>query len=156
MRSKYPATYAIGLSFSKLSPTSFSLKSVDLISSLSGLVVAGIKAGTLESAFEICASRLSKSSSQFPRDEFKNELKNSFVKACVNWMGVGLSLFPHCCRIVPKKFCWGSVKPSGQQKFESVVLLKVIPDLTNGIYGNQPTIDAFYSASDIFISLNNL
>ena len=32
----------------------------------------------------------------------------------------------------------------------------MISDLANGIYGNQPSIDAFDPASDFFISINNL
>ena len=54
-------------------------------------------------------NRLSKSSAQFPVYEFKNELKNNLRKACVNWIAVGLSLLPPCCRMEPKKFSSGSV-----------------------------------------------
>jgi hypothetical protein len=35
--------------------------------------------------------------------------KKSFLNALVNWTGVGLSLLPPCCLIVPKKFSKGSV-----------------------------------------------
>jgi hypothetical protein len=51
----------------------------------------------------------SKSAAQFPAEEVRRELKKSFLNALVNWTGVGLSLLPPCCLIVPKKFSKGSV-----------------------------------------------
>ena len=44
--------------------------------------------------FPKLARRLSKSASQFPVEDVRKELKNSFLKALENCAGVGLSLFP--------------------------------------------------------------
>ena len=69
-------------------------------------------AGTLlflDFALANWARRLSKSSAQLPVDKFKNEIKNSFQKAGMNWIEVGLSLLPPCCRMEPKKFSIRSV-----------------------------------------------
>lgn len=53
--------------------------------------------------------RSSKSASQFLAEDVRKKLENSFLKALENCAGVGLSLFPPCCRVVPKKFSKGSV-----------------------------------------------
>ena len=53
--------------------------------------------------------RSSKSAAQFPAEEVRNELKNSFLNALTNCTDVGLSLFRPCCFIVTKKFSDGSV-----------------------------------------------
>ena len=106
---KYPATYAIGFFFTRLSPKSLLRYSVASMSKLSHVVWAGTRAGTSDFLLENWARRVSKSSAQFPVEDCRKELKKSFWNALVNWTGVGLSLLPPCWRMAPKKFSKGSV-----------------------------------------------
>jgi hypothetical protein len=84
------------------------LLSVICCTSVYGWGVGCTRTGLLD-LLKNCGRRESKSSAQLPVVEVRSELKSSFLNALVNCVGVGLSLFPPCCRIVPKKFSNGSV-----------------------------------------------
>ena len=87
---KYPATYAIGFFFTRLSPKSLLRYSVASMSKLSHVVWAGTRAGTSDFLLENWGRRVSKSSAQFPVEDCRKELKKKFPKcSCeLDWGGI--------------------------------------------------------------------